>query len=186
MKSTKLSWSTQQLCECALFAAFLAVTSQIQIALPLVPINLALFTVHLCAVLLARKQALFTILTYLLLGLIGLPVFSGFSGGMGVLFGPTGGYLIGYLASAWVTSVLVEKMKANQINLFVAMACGTLACYGLGTVWFMVLTNMSLWVTLGYCVFPFLIGDVIKITCAMLLAKRLQSYTQHVKLKNQD
>ena len=84
---------TKDLAIMAFFAALTAICSQIQIPLPYIPINLALFSVHLCGILLGSKRAVLSQSVYLLLGLIGLPVFAGFKGGPGVLFGNTGGYI---------------------------------------------------------------------------------------------
>lgn len=166
--------SAMMLVMCALMAALTAVCSQIQIPLPMVPINLALFAVHLCGALLGAKYGSIAILVYVLLGLVGLPVFAGFTGGVGILFGKTGGYIIGYILDALVVGLLVTRWGYKFRKCCLAMAIGLFVCYLFGTLWFMALTGMGLWLSLVYCVFPFLIGDALKIALAAYLTKRLK------------
>ena len=163
----------QHLALAALFAALTAVCSQIQIPLPYIPINLALFAVHLSGLLLGSKWAGLAQLVYLLLGLIGLPVFSGFGSGPAILFGRTGGYIIGYVLCALIDGHAYKKDLSYPM-LFLHLILGTLVCYTFGTIWFMFLTKMSLALSLSYCVLPFLPGDAIKIALALVLARRLQ------------
>ena len=157
----------------ALFAALTAVCSQIQIPLPLVPINLALFSVHLCGALLGAKYGAVSMTVYLLLGLIGAPVFTGMGAGPAVLFGKTGGYILGYVLAALIAGLWRERWGYSFLRLCLGMALGTLACYALGTAYFMFVTHMNLLVSLTYCVFPFLPGDAVKIALAAWLAVRL-------------
>ena len=164
----------KQLAVCALFAALTAVCSQIQIPLPAIPINLALFAVHLCAALLAPRYAALSMAAYILLGAVGVPVFAGLKGGIAVLFDKTGGYIIGYLLSALLTSWLIHRKESNFLRSCLAMVAGVAVCYVFGTVWFMVLTGTPLWTSLTWCVLPFLPGDAVKILLAAFLAKRLQ------------
>ena len=165
----------KQLAVCALFAALTAVCSQIQIPLPAIPINLALFAVHLCAALLAPRYAALSMAAYILLGAVGVPVFAGFKGGIGVLFDKTGGYIIGYLLSALLTSWLIHRGERSFLRSCLAMVAGVVVCYVFGTVWFMVLTKTPLWTSLTWCVLPFLPGDVVKILLAAFLARRLET-----------
>lgn len=172
--------STKHLALCAVFAALTAVCSQIQIPLAVIPVNLALFSVHLCAALMKKRYAALSMTVYLLMGLAGLPVFVGFQGGAGVLFGRTGGYIIGYVASAYLTALLMEKVGRAWWQAALFMAVGVLACYAFGTAWYMALTKTPLWLSLSYCVFPFLPGDAVKITLAVLLAGRLEKPLKRV------
>ena len=164
---------TRQWLLCALFAALAAICSQIQIPLPMVPINLALFAVHLAGALLGAKYGSLSILIYLLLGLVGAPVYAGMVGGAGILFGKTGGYIVGYVIAAGIVGLLRQKWGESFGKLCVSMALGAAACYIFGTIWFMVVTQNSLWVSLGFCVFPFLPGDVVKILLAATLCRKL-------------
>lgn len=170
---------TKDLAIMAFFAALTAICSQIQIPLPYIPINLALFSVHLCGILLGSKRAVLSQSVYLLLGLIGLPVFAGFKGGPGVLFGKTGGYIIGYLLCALIDGLIAGKDDASTLRMMLQMLAGTFFCYLFGTIWFMFLTRMSLALSLSYCVIPFIPGDIIKIVLAVLLGKRLAPQLRH-------
>lgn len=171
---TKSSLTARRLVLCALFAALCAVCSQIAIPLPMVPINLALFAVHLSGTLLGPRYGTLSMLAYILLGLVGVPVFQGFTAGGGILFGPTGGYILGYLLAAAIAGLTVRRAGNSFWKLCAGMACGVLACYLAGTVWFMVLMQRGLWESLLACVFPFLPGDAVKIALAAVLTLKLR------------
>ena len=157
---------------CALFAALTAVCSQIAIPMPWgVPVNLALFAVYLAGALLGPVWGMASQLVYLVLAAVGVPVLAGLGGGPAVLFGRTGGYVIGYLLAALLTGVLAPR-GASARRLAGAMAAGCLGCYALGTVWFMAITGISLWQSLALCV-PFLPGDAAKIALAAALGRKL-------------
>lgn len=164
----------QEMTYCALFAALLAICSQIQIPLPLIPINLAIFAVVLCGGLLCPVCALLAVGVYVLLGLVGVPIFAGFKAGVGTLFGNTGGYIVGYVLAAFITAVLRQRWGETFLRLCGAMVVGVAVCYVFGTIWFMALSGNSLWVSLSYCVLPFLPGDALKILLAALLTGRLK------------
>ncbi|MDD2955314.1 MAG: biotin transporter BioY [Oscillospiraceae bacterium] len=170
----KLRQNTKALTLCALFAALTAVCSQFQIAIPFVPINLALLSVHLAGALLGPKYGPVSMAVYALMGLIGVPVFAGFGSGPGVLFGKTGGYIVGYILCALTVGLLTRLWGDRFSLLCAAMALGVLLCYLFGTLWFMAVAGLDLFTSLGYCVFPFLPGDAVKILLASLLAKRLR------------
>ncbi len=160
---------------CALFAALIGICSQILIPLPSgVPINLALLAVVLCGALLPLRYALFSVLSYILLGMVGVPVFTGLAGGVGVLFGRTGGYILGYVPCALITNLWCKKLRRTVWLRAAGMSLGILACYGLGTGWFMQLTGMGLGASLAACVLPFVAGDVLKVALAAVLTPRLQ------------
>lgn len=161
------------LCATAVFAAFIGICSQIQIPLPMIPINLALFAVNLAGVLLGAKYGSLSVIVYVLLGLVGVPVFNNFSGGAGVLFGKTGGYIIGYIFAALITGLFAKRFKESPVKLYLAMTLATLVCYAFGTAWFMVINHSTLWLTLTYCVFPFIPGDIIKMLAVVLISRKL-------------
>lgn len=158
----------------AIFTALIAVCAQIQLPLPLIPINLALFAVHLTAALLGAKPAAWSLTVYLLLGSAGIPVFAGFSGGLGVLLGKTGGYLAGYLLAAVLVGWLSRRWGSSFGRLCAAMFIGTISCYTLGTAWLMFVARMSFPAGLAYGVLPFLPGDLCKILLAAFLVCRLK------------
>ena len=169
---------TRNLVLAALLTALTAVCSQIQIPLPMVPINLALFAVHLAGALLGAKWGALSMTAYALLGVVGAPVFAGFSSGPVVLFGKTGGYILGYILCALLVGLLSRRIGYTVKGLVIAMAVGVAACYVFGTIWFMVITGMSLQLSLTYCVLPFLPGDAVKIALATFLALRLRKPLQ--------
>ena len=166
------SQKTIQMAEIALMSAVLCIVSPVSVPVPMspVPFSLSLFAVFLTAVILGAKQSAACVLLYLLLGMAGLPVFSGFSGGIGVLLGPTGGYLVGYLPCAIIIGWVAKAKKKNGSFLqnIGAMTLGTLACYFFGTVWFLAVMDGSYSIAqaLVVCVVPYLIFDIIKIVAA--------------------
>lgn len=162
----------------ALCAALLAVCSQIVIPLPFtpIPVNLGTFAVFMIGALLAPLASALTVLVYVLLGCVGVPVFAKFGAGPGVLFGPTGGYILGYFASAVLISLLLYQKKRPVWVEALCYLLGLLACYALGTLWYVVSTHTPIWAALTQCVFPFLLGDALKITLAVLLARRLRRH----------
>ena len=159
---------------CALFAALTAICSQIQIPLPQIPINLALFSVCMAGAVLGAGYGSLSIIVYVLLGAVGVPVFVGFKGGFATITGPTGGYIVGYIVCAFVTGFIIKFTKGKIYHMALAMVVGIALCYVLGTIWFMILTGNSLVVSLGYCVLPFLPGDAIKIVLASTITYRLR------------
>ena len=167
---------TRKATVCALMAALIAVCSQIQIPLPAIPVNLALFAVHLSGALLGAAGGTLSAAVYVLLGVIGLPVFVGFRAGPAVLFGKTGGYILGYLFCAWLVGLLSRRHPFTFRRLCLSMTLGALVCYFFGTVWFMILTGLDLPAALSLCVLPFLPGDAVKIALAALLALRLRPW----------
>lgn len=164
---------TPKLVLAALFAALTAVCSQLAIPLT-VPINLALFAVHLAGALLGAKWGVLSMLVYVLLGLVGVPVFASFGSGPAILFGKTGGYILGYVLCAAIVGFLSSRFGRSLPKLCAYMVLGVAVCYAFGTVWFMFVTGMSLSLSLTYCVIPFLPGDAVKIALAALLALRLE------------
>ena len=173
--SRNMEKGLRQCCFCAVFTALCAVCAQIQIPLPMVPLNLALFAVHLAVISLGPKRGVAAAAAYVLLGALGAPVFAGFAGGAQVIAGKTGGYLVGYLLAAFLDGYLRERWGMGFWRLCAAMALGTAACYAFGTVWFMAVTGIGLWVSLAYCVLPFLVGDALKIVLAAYLERRLEA-----------
>lgn len=168
--------NTKKMILYALFAALTAVLSQIAVPLPFtpVPVNLATLSVLLAGGILGAKGGAVSQTVYVLIGAVGVPVFSNFTGGFAKLAGPTGGYIAGYIAAAWLVGFLTSKRKKNLPNLILSMAAGILLCYMLGTAWFMILTKNTLLQSLTLCVIPFLIGDALKITAAGFLVWKLK------------
>ena len=171
MKDKKLT--TYQMAVTAVMAAVLCVLGPLTVPIGAVPISLANFVICLTAWLLGPKFGTLSVVLYLALGTIGIPVFSGYGAGLAKLAGPTGGYLVGYLLLAFIGGMFIEKSKGNPVVSAVGLVLGDAACYVLGTIWFMVLTGLDLPTSLTYCVIPYLPGDVIKIALASLLTIQL-------------
>ena len=158
----------------AVMAALLCVAGPLTVSVGPIPLSLATFVVYLAGAVLGAKRGTLAVAIYLLLGLVGLPVFSGFTGGFQKLIGVTGGYLVGYLPCALITGLAVRPDSPEigpRWRLPAFMAMGTVVLYAIGTAWFMFQTKNSLAASLGMCVVPFLPGDAAKIVAATLFAK---------------
>ena len=169
---------TRDLALASLFAALTAICAQMIVSIGAVPVSLSLLPVLIGAALLPVHDAVMSMAAYILMGLAGLPVFSGFSGGPGKVFGVTGGYIIGYLPCV-ITAALLCRKSRGYIGLCVSLACGVLTCYMFGTLWFMILRHCSLRAALLTCVIPFLPFDFLKVMAAALLAEKVYPVLYH-------
>lgn len=161
----------------ALFIAINAVLSQISFPLPIssIPFSMGIMAAFLSGAVLKPKQALTAQVLYLLLGAVGLPVFSQFRGGAAVLAGPTGGFLIGYIFIALIVSFVSNKKRENIfLRLFVSMLAGLIVCYGVGTLWFSIVTGNNIITALTLCVYPFAALDVLKAAIGAYLAAAIK------------
>lgn len=158
----------------ALFAALTAVFSQIMIPIGPIPINLALLAVFACGGTLGWKKGTVSIAVYIALGLVGVPVFSGFQGGPARLAGPTGGYIIGYLFAVWIVGFFCNKIGRKTWILALSMVFGLAVCYTFGTIWFTISSGTGIIEALGMCVLPYLPGDAGKIIVACAIVKTLE------------
>lgn len=164
----------------AIFAVLMAVCSWISIPAA-VPFTLQTFGVFMAVSMLGGKRGTLAIVIYIILGAVGIPVFSGFKGGVGALLGTTGGYIVGFLFSALIMWAFEKVPGKRSILLPVSMLLGLVACYAFGTVWFMFVYTkggeaVSLATVLGWCVIPFIIPDFVKIALAYVLSRRLRGY----------
>lgn len=165
--------------QCALLSALMCVCAWISVPLPDIAFTLQTFSLFLTLELLGGKKGSITCLVYLLLGAVGLPVFTGFRGGLGVLLGATGGYILGFPAAAltyWaVTGFFGQRLPVR----LTAQILGLAVCYGFGTVCFVAVylrdgSAMGVGAVLAKCVLPYILPDGIKLSLAMLLANRLR------------
>ena len=139
-----------------------------------VPFTMQTFAVFFALEFLGGRNGFIAILIFIMLGAIGLPVFSGFKGGIGHLLGPTGGYIIGFLASAAIYKSVEKLLKKHfAIHLTILILC-LLICYTIGIVWFMCVSNATLWAGLCLCVFPYILPDALKILLAIFVAKKVR------------
>lgn len=171
---------TYDLVYIGVFAVLMAVCSWISIPTA-VPFTLQTFGVFMAVGVLGGKKGTASVGLYLLLGILGVPVFAGMTGGIGVLLGTTGGYIIGFFFSAlvmWAMEKLPGKKSVIQV---ISMITGLLVCYTFGTLWFMMVYMknqgaVGLMTVLGWCVIPFIIPDILKIVLAYGLSRKLKKY----------
>ena len=176
---TKRQRATQDLTLIAISVAFIAVCSSISVPfLSGISFTLQLFAVFLVAALLSPRQSLISIFIYIFIGLIGVPVFAGFRGGISVLFGATGGYLIGFILSTLVISLSVKFFGNKKSVTMLSMLLSLLVCYITGSLWFLLISRaagstIGLGSALWVCVIPFIIPDLAKLILAVYLSARL-------------
>ena len=163
----------------ALFASFIVVCSWISIPF-VVPFTLQTFAVFLALIVLGGLRGTLSILTYILLGIIGLPVFANFNGGFAYLIGPTGGYIVGFLLTGLLMWALEKPFsKKNDGFLIISMLLGLIVCYACGTIWFRIVylnkgNDITIMKVLFTCVIPFIIPDILKIVVALVIKNKLK------------
>jgi biotin transport system substrate-specific component len=175
-KTRSVHMKTRDLVLTAFFAAITVIFSVISIPIPIspVPFSLSLAAIFLAGALLPKNHAALAQVVYILLGVIGLPVFSKMQGGPGVLVGPTGGYLIAYPIMAYLIALIIEKTGKRNFPVYLfSMLCSLVVCYTLGTLWLSLVAHLSIAAAFAAGVLPFAILDVVKAVLASLLALAL-------------
>ncbi len=172
---------TKKLVLCAVCAALTCAVAPLSVPIAgLVPISLATFAVLFSGILLGGRMGAVSQAVYLLIGTVGLPVFAGYTSGIGRLLGPTGGYLIGYVPMAFVAGALYYRFGRHRTGgrkyamMLLAMLAGEGILYLFGTAWFCIVTGTGVLAALMSCVLPFLLGDAAKITAVMLVTPSLE------------
>lgn len=178
IKANKSKFKTAEMAYTALFAVIIAVCSWISVPAT-VPFTLQTFGVYTSLLILGGKRGTISVLLYILLGATGLPVFSGFLGGIGVLLGTTGGYIVGFLLMATVFWISEYIFGHRLIPSILSMITGLFALYAIGTVWFVnvyanTVGDIGYIKALKLCVIPFIIPDLVKMFLAFLIARRLK------------
>lgn len=164
----------------ALFAVLMAVCAWISIPIPMTVISVTLQTFAVFAALLTLdgRRGTYAVIVYILLGLVGLPVFSGFKG-TAALVGASGGYIIGFIGTALLYWLLTGRLGNSLPVSIIACALGLVVCYAFGTAWFLVVYTsgpMDLAKALGMCVIPFIIPDLVKLALAVILSRRVKGF----------
>ena len=159
----------------ALMTAVTCILAPLSIPIGPVPISLTNFAIYLSLYLLDWKKGTISYILYLLLGLVGLPVFSGFTGGIGKLAGPTGGYIIGFIPMAIIAGIVIDKYTEKWLLCLLAMIVGTIVCYALGTAWLAYEAEMTFQAALMAGVIPFIIGDIAKMIVAIIVAPMIKN-----------
>ena len=157
----------------ALMTAVTCILAPLSIPIGPVPISLTNLAIYISLYLLGWKRGTISYLIYLLIGLVGIPVFSGFTGGPAKLAGPTGGYIIGFIAMAIIAGLVIDDFHQPWLQL-IGMIVGTIICYVLGTAWFCFEAKSTVSGALSICVFPFIPGDLIKMIIAMLIGPAIK------------
>ena len=180
MAMEKKQFRVVDLAYMAVCAALIAICAWITVPAA-VPFTLQTFGVFCVLGLLGGKRGTVSVLVYILLGAVGLPVFSGFNGGIGALLGTTGGYILGFIFIGLIYW-LAEKLFGTKLPVRIAaMVLGLLVCYAFGTAWFMYVYArrsgaITLGTALGWCVLPFIVPDMVKMALAVLLSDRLRKF----------
>lgn len=146
----------------ALFAGIIGIMAQLTIPLPLVPITGQTLAVGLAATILGSRYGTISVLVYLAMGAVGMPVFSAMSSGLGVIFGPTGGFLLGFIPAAYITGYYMERTSFKLSHALVANVIGMFVTLAFGTVWLKFIAELSWTAALMAGFVPFLIGGFIK------------------------
>ncbi len=173
---------TQTMVQIGLITAITCILAPFSIPIPFspVPISLTVLVLYISAYILGSKRGTLSYFIYLLLGAIGLPIFSGFEGGFGKMLGPTGGYLIGFLFLISVAGFIIERYPDNKVFHIFGMVVGTAICYTFGTIWLSYQLDLNFMQGLSIGVLPYLIGDGIKMAVAVIfgpvLRKRLAQF----------
>ncbi|MBL7203048.1 MAG: biotin transporter BioY [Desulfobacteraceae bacterium] len=169
----------------SVFGAVTAAGAYMMIPLPPVPITLQTMFVYLAGALLGARLGALSQVVYLLIGIIGLPVFAGGKAGLGVLLGPTGGYLIGFIAGAYVIGKLVEmRQRPGFIWIVFSMVIGTVVIYLFGVIQLSLIARLSIDKAITVGALPFLIGDTLKIVVAALIAVKIRDRVRIKGLRN--
>lgn len=158
-----------------LMAAVICIVAPFSIPLPFspVPISLTNFAIYITIYVIGMRAGAVSYLVYLFLGAVGLPVFSSFSGGLGKLLGPTGGYLIGFLFIALIQGLFMKLRPGSNFAAVAGMIIGTIVCYTFGTAWLAFQASLSLKAALTAGVIPYLPGDAVKIILSSVIGPKL-------------
>lgn len=182
MNTQEKKTKTRDLVFIALFAVLIAVCSWLSIPTA-IPFTMQTFAVFFALNFLGGRKGTAAVCVYLLLGIIGVPVYANFTSGIGIILGNTGGYMIGWIFSGLTMWFLQKLLGRSLWAQAIAMLSGLLVCYALGTVWFMAVYArttgaVGLWTALGWCVVPFVIPDLMKLGLALWMTQRLEKITR--------
>lgn len=168
--------SSRRLVLIALMTSITCILAPLSVPIPIspVPISLTNLVLLVSIYILGWKDATISFIVYLLLGLAGLPVFSGFSGGLGKIAGPTGGYLAGFIFMTVIGGLAVDIFSGRRLPAAIGMVLGTAVAYAFGTAWLAIQMDLTFIAALSIGVFPYLIGDALKIAFALIVGPMLK------------
>lgn len=173
MENTK-KMNTHQLTLIGVMTAVTCILGPLSLPIGIVPISLTNLAIYFAIYVLGGKRGTLSYIVYLFIGLIGLPVFSGFSGGFTKLFGPTGGYLIGFIFMAFISGIFIDKFSNKIYMCFLGMVLGTIITYILGTAWLSYQVHITFNAALTAGVLPFIPGDLAKMVIASLIGPQIK------------
>lgn len=176
--------SPRRLVLIAMMTAITCILAPLSIPIPVspVPISLTNLVLLISVYILGWKDASISFIIYLLLGLAGLPVFSGFSGGLGKIAGPTGGYLAGFIFMTVIAGLAVDIFSGRRLPAVIGMALGTAVAYAFGTAWLAIQMDLTFISALSIGVLPYLAGDTLKIILAVIAGPMLQKRLRPLNL----
>lgn len=181
---TEKKFSITQIAVIGVMTAVICILAPFSLPIGPVPISFTNLAIYIALYVLGMKRGTISYLIYLLIGLVGVPVFSGFTGGPQKLFGPTGGYLIGFIPMAVIAGIVIDKCMKKWYFCLLAMIAGTWVCYLFGTAWLAFQANMTFKAALAAGVIPFIIEDLIKMVLALLIGPQI--HKQLVKAQHVD
>lgn len=166
--------TAKQMTSIALITAVICVLAPLSIPIGAVPISFTNLALYFAIYIIGTKNTFISYTIYYILGIIGLPVFSGFSGGFVKAVGPTGGCLIGFFFMIIISGVFIEKFKSSKFMHFMGMILGTIVVYALAVLWFVYIMDTTFMAAFIACVAPFVIGDLLKMIVAMVVGKKIR------------
>ena len=180
----KLNLSIKEMTIVGMCAALMAIFSQLSIPLPFtsVPVTLQVFGLVILAIIVGAKVGTLSLIVYVIIGAIGLPVFANFHSGFGIIVGPTGGYIIGFVIMAFLIGL--ASSKENKIILFSVSYIGVLIDLILGTIQLKIVTGMTLNAALIAGLYPFIFKDLITVSIAVLIGLRVKKSVSSILTKN--
>lgn len=171
---TRANSSVYPLVMTAVMAALIAAVSPFAIMVGPIPLSFCTLMLYIAPYILGWRRGAAATLVFILLGMVGIPVFTNLEGGLGKVLGPTGGYIAGYIPLVILTGLAVRAFPKSRILQFLGMLTATAVLYVLGTAWFCVQSGSGLQRALALCVLPFIPGDLIKMIVAMILGPELR------------
>lgn len=172
--SGKQKTATKTIALIAVMTAVTCVLAPLSLPIGPVPISLTNLAIYFSLYILGMKKGTISYVVYLAIGLVGVPVFSGFTAGPGKLIGPTGGYLIGFVPLAIIAGILIDKFNGKFVPSMIGMVVGTIVCYALGTAWLAYQGQMDFMAALWAGVIPFIPGDLIKMVLAAFFGPKIR------------
>ena len=158
----------------AVMAAVISILGPLSIPIGVVPISFTNLAIYLSLYVIGMEKGTISYIIYLLIGFVGIPVFSNFTGGPSKIVGPTGGYLIGFIIMSLIAGFIIDKFIEQWYLCFVGMLLGTVVCYVIGTVWLSLVANLTIRAAISAGVIPFVPGDIIKILIAAFIGPQIR------------